>query len=316
MKQMIKRLCFGVMGSKPVARHRAGLIKNAGLAVVLNLHRVAPPDGSSYSPLDPDIFKELLKFLKENFHICSFSELGDVPKSRPALVLSFDDGYRDFINYTMPILDEFDIRANQNIIPGCVTSGFPPLNVFIQDFIGKANEADLVRLDIPGVDMSKAKSNPIQVSAAIKNKPIAEQNKLAKKIIPYMLNCKGFQPTAMMTLEQVRQAATYHEIGVHSYEHATMTQETDEYFCYDAKRCKSYMKEELDMDAGVYAFPNGGYRFSQIAHLIDLGYETILLVDNAFGRKKDNILPRFNFVAAGNYEARFRAVGGFSPIHP
>jgi peptidoglycan/xylan/chitin deacetylase (PgdA/CDA1 family) len=102
------------------------------VATILNLHRVGNNAGSAYRPLDPTLFDELLTFAKHEFAVVTIAELRE--KSRkPKLVLSFDDGYRDFATTAVPILRKHGLRANQNIIPRCVETGLPPLNVMAKD---------------------------------------------------------------------------------------------------------------------------------------------------------------------------------------
>lgn len=60
--------------------------------MVLNLHRVSPERNPFWDPLDPQVFEELLVFLKRHFHVTTFSELAS-REAKPALILSFDDGY-------------------------------------------------------------------------------------------------------------------------------------------------------------------------------------------------------------------------------
>jgi peptidoglycan/xylan/chitin deacetylase (PgdA/CDA1 family) len=50
------------------------------------------------------------------------------PNAEPPLILSFDDGYKDFIEVVVRILERHRVIANQNIVVNSVESGRPPMN--------------------------------------------------------------------------------------------------------------------------------------------------------------------------------------------
>lgn len=315
-RALVKKLVFGVAGSAFAARRKIRRIADQQALTILSLHRVAPADRSAYPPLDPGLFRELLVFLAKHFEIVVF---GDLPAGRrggkPLLILSFDDGYKDFIDYAMPILDEIGLRANQNVIPGCIASGQPPFNVLVQDFIGKAPAGLVEALDVPGFGpLSLAIGREAlgnRVSGFVKSRPVAEQHVLAEALMPQILRWDDFAWTPMMTLDEVRQTAAVHELGAHSYEHATMRYETDAYAGSDAERCREYFRTNLEMEPDIYAFPNGECRPSQVEAVRRAGYETILLVGEDFSAGDRQVHRRFGIYGETLSQLRFRATGGF-----
>jgi peptidoglycan/xylan/chitin deacetylase (PgdA/CDA1 family) len=312
-KDIAKLIAFRVLGSKPVAAWRMARIGTAGRVIVLNLHRVAPDDGSAFRPLAPEIFRETIRFLKRHCHLATFADLPSYDGGRPAAILSFDDGYKDFVEYAVPIMEEFSVRANLNVIPSAIESGLPPLNVMVQDLVGKLSPHVLRDrfMDVAGVDISKS---AVSVSASLKNRPMAEQQKIAEIVVPEMMSISSYEPTPMMTVEDIRGLVSECEIGVHSYYHATMSEETDDYLRRDANDCVRYCKERLDFIPKIYAFPNGAYRDSQVDILVEAGFESILLVENGFSSKDSTVHPRFNFDARSVREGRFRGAGGLARI--
>ncbi len=289
-------------------------IADAGKSIVLNLHRVSKFDHSAYRPLDPRLFEELIVFLQKNFHIVPLDGL-DEPTNRPKVVLSFDDGYRDFIEITAPILAKFRIRANQNVIPRCIDTGLPPLTVLVQDFIGRAPAAVVRRVHAPGFGpVEPTESCSRALVRFIKSKTHEERDNIFEVLYPQLTAEKSFQPTLMMTKEHVRQISVYHDIGAHSFDHASMGVETDNYFQLDLAKCKEYMETELGLPMLTYAFPNGSYRRTQLAIALESGLRHVLVVDNDFAGNSA-IHSRFGFDAAIPAEARFKALGGSRRVH-
>jgi peptidoglycan/xylan/chitin deacetylase (PgdA/CDA1 family) len=315
MNRLVKRLALAFLANPVRLRRRIEALARMDAVTILALHRVAPADGSSYPPMDPSLFDRLVTFCKANFEIIQFADVDATrASSKPRLILSFDDGYKDFIEYAVPIMAKHGVRANQNIIPACIEQGTPPLNVVAQDFIGKAPGSLLAELDVPGlggIDASEDRERSGQrVSDFIKKKPIREQHALAEALLPQFERMDGFRPTAIMSRSDVSQIAETHELGAHSFEHATMRAENDDYVREDARRCRHYFDEVLKQPTGIYAFPNGSYRPEHPAIVRDAGFDTILLVDEDFSSPGRREHPRFNIYGSSDRELRFRATGG------
>lgn len=317
IKRIIKRYIMQAATHPSILRRRLHAIASADVLTILNLHRIAEADGSAYPPLSPQLFNDLLVFLKKHFYLTTFADLSDARHAnKPRLILSFDDGYKDFVEYAVPILDKHGIRANQNVIPACIESGLPPLSVLVQDFIGKAPGSLLKELEIPGLarcalDGDRADVG-LRISKWLKNRPKVEQDALAGLLIPQFARFDGFRPTPMMSLAEVRQVADVHEIGVHSYSHATMAFETDDYLRQDAEKCRIYFHDRLQLPVTIYAFPNGSCRDSQVAEVLAQGYRHVLLINNVFSRQDFSAHARFGIYGQSHAELLFRALGGFA----
>lgn len=231
------------------------------------------------------------------------------------MVLSFDDGYADFLKVAMPLLRKHGLRANQNVIPECIENGLPPLNVLMQDFVGRAPMSHVRQLGIPGFPASEICGSRYEIGAKIsnflKNKPESEQRAIAEKVLPGISELKSFAPTRMLDREGVRKVAAEHEIGAHSYSHASMATESNDYLRADIDKCREYFETVLGIPLRIYALPNGSYRPEQLDVLRSEGIETILLVDEDFSSACADAHPRFTFYAGSPHEVRFRATGAF-----
>jgi peptidoglycan/xylan/chitin deacetylase (PgdA/CDA1 family) len=312
VKEIGKRCVFMVMGSDFAICSRLSTIRKSGKVTILNLHRICDVDGSDYRPLKPLLFNDLLTFLRLHFEFTTFSQL-DEPSPKPKLILSFDDGYKDFFEVTFPLLERHGVRVNHNIIPECTEKQLPPLNVMAQDFVGKAPRELVLKLDVPGFSNVAGDRLGFRLSSFLKNRPHAEQEQLAEILVPQFFAWGGFTPTRMMSREEVRQVGQVHELGAHSYSHASMAHESNEYLREDLRRCNRYFQEILGQRMRIYAFPNGSYRDEQIEIVSDSGVQHILLVGDVFANGTSPH-KRFGFDAETLSEARFKALGGLSRI--
>ena len=314
LKRIARRGAYMLLGSRPLVARRLAAIRRSGPITILNLHRVAEPDGSEYPPLHPKLFDALLGFLKRHYSIVTFAEL-DEPTRKPKLVLSFDDGYRDFIEVAVPVMERHGVRANQNVIPHCIETGTPPLSVTAADFLGKAPEELVMTLNVPGFDLRSVPRDKlaVQLSAYLKYRPMDEIRRFAEHLQPQFERWQEFSATRMMTASEVRQIGSVHELGAHSFEHATMSYETNEYLRQDLDRCRAYFADQLEAPMRIYAFPNGGFREGQVEMVIAAGAEHVLLVDEDFAHG-GRVHRRFSFGAHSLSEARFRATGGLRRV--
>lgn len=315
VRALLKRIAFTALGSQLRVRARLHELRRTDARVVLNLHRVSSASRSASPALEPRLFGELLDFLQREFTLTTFADERPCsgPKSKPAAILSFDDGYKDFIEVAAPELLRRKIRCNHNVIPSCIDSGLPPLNVLAQDFIGQAPASCVRSLDIPGFDMREQAGLAGRLSSFLKNRPMSEQLRLRDHLLPQFMSCDDFRPTPMMNLQEVRQISDHHELGAHSFSHASMQFESTQFFADDIRRCRDYFRDRLSLHMNIYAFPNGSHGPGQVEMLLDAGVQHVLLVDEAFDGQ-DPTHRRFTFHAGSASEMRFRATGGLRRI--
>ncbi|WP_375272197.1 polysaccharide deacetylase family protein [Sphingomonas sp.] len=309
---LAKPAVFALLTQPRRMRRRLDLLAERGVTTILNLHRVAPDDGSGYRPLAPELFNELLAFVSRRFHVTTIAAL-DQPaaRDRPRMVLSFDDGYRDFFTHAMPLLARHGLRVNHNLIPAAIERGEAPLNVVAQDFLGRAPAELLQRLDVPGFDRAITRGASGALSRFIKYKPNAERQALAAHLWPQFRAWAAFVPTPMMTLDEARAAAERHEIGAHSFDHDSMECESDDHLRADVQACRAWFRQHMALDPTIYAFPNGSCGPDQIAIVREEGMRHVLLVGERF---VEGEAYRFTFDAHGRAEMRFKASGRRAPV--
>lgn len=315
---MREHLKVGYYFFQKILRKDASLlerIRRENLVVVLNLHQVSPRQNPFWSPLNPEIFEDLLLFLKENFEVVLFRELAEIKSEKPLAVLSFDDGYYNFFKFAAPLLKKYGLRANMNIIPSCVESGNPMWNVNLYDFLNSAPEKLIGEINLPGFEHRLPNESftakvqyGLKISRFLKNRPRIEREELWTQI--ENLICKSdFQRTRMMNREEIKEIAETHEIGVHSFSHESMEFEENSFFEEDLQKCVDYFDEKLRLPLDVYAFPNGSYRREQVKILQNKDIKHILLVGEDYATIGQNVFPRFTIYGSSKIETRFQALG-------
>jgi len=285
------------------------------MVAVLNLHRISPHLNSFWPPLHPRIFEELLIFLSENFEVRRFDELDSPANGRPIAVLSFDDGYYDFIEYALPLLSKYGFRANLNLIPECAETGIPIWNVRLYDFLEAAPQKVIDEIRLPGFTRKLAGDGPsakvsfgVAISRYFKNRPRAEREELWPSIEP-LISKVDHSSTRMVLTNDVAKIAGDTELGVHSFSHESMAFESQVFFENDFWQCNEYFAEKLRLPMNIYAFPNGSFRKEQIEFLRRNGIERVLLVDEKISDRKSDVIPRITMYGDSANQIRMRALG-------
>ncbi|MBA3660210.1 MAG: polysaccharide deacetylase family protein [Gammaproteobacteria bacterium] len=311
LKKLLYRLIF-------IANYQTRLIKRIQFhqhIPILSLHKISPEQNYFWPALHPYVFENLLKFLIKNFAIVTLHELNQ-KYTKPKLVLSFDDGYYDFIEHAMPILKKYNIKANLNIIPAQLKNEQPLWNIALYDFFNAASPVLIQQMQIPGLDSKNFDGTiknkirlGLQASRVLKKLTTQTRDVITTRLESDIYSqCEPYPKTRMIKLDEMPCVLSEHEVGVHSYAHNSMGNETMAYFIQDFNKCKEFFLMHHYPDMDIYAFPNGSYREEQIAYLKNNGVKHILLVENEYAQIQSPYY-RFNIAAFNHYETIFQALG-------
>ncbi len=106
--------------------------KNRHKITVLTLHGVMEKhDNSLWEPLRPQLrpseLEKMLKIISKYYHFITVEQCidmleGKVPAIENALLITFDDGYRNNIDYALPICEKFGIKPLLFVATGHIDS--------------------------------------------------------------------------------------------------------------------------------------------------------------------------------------------------
>jgi len=263
------------------------------------------------------VFDELVGWLKQACRLTTFAQLPRLDRDdrRPAAILSFDDGYRDFVEYAMPILDRHGVPANQNVIPASVDTGRPPWNVELLNAVERLPIARLRKLELPGEALPELDTLGgeralmrwgVELSRILKMRSRADRAPLVDALAEQLDGELAGSGLEMMTPRDVKEAASRHEIGVHSYAHDSMEFETDALFEDDIRRCRAWYRDHLGAEVQVYAFPNGSHRPAQPELAEQAGFNHVLLVGERPSSVSTRVHPRITADGVTLRELRMR----------
>jgi len=313
LRNTLKFVYFKALDIFNIDKHYLAKIKKNNNLVILNLHRISNDKNPFYPSLTPELFEKLLNYVTGNFNVITFNDI-EVNKNsiKPNLILSFDDGFYDFLDNAMPILKKYNIKANLNVIPSCIETGLPVWDVLLGDILNNIAIDTINSIDVPDFYITLNETNRSQYGLALTRhlKQLTKEKREALWMRFYNLISKfKVKHTKMLNKQDIIYIAKFHEIGAHSFSHESMAIESNEFFKNDFLKCRKYFTNILKIPMNIYAFPSGSYKNNQIDFLHNNGINHVLLVDEQYASSNSQGYHRFTYYANSASEVKMRAVG-------
>ena len=255
---------------------------------VLSLHRISPVNDFFWNPMKPETFRSLLIYLQKNYHVISFSDIPDILKkrasSKPYAVISFDDGYYDFYEYAMPLLLQYKLPANHNIVNACAENNMviwtQRLNFIFdhcrQNNIGLAFENTDLHFTLENFN-GNWMSYYLTVYKWMLTLPMAQRLGLITSHEQLLSITPAIK---MMNWQQVAEcAAKGIEIGSHTYSHDVLSTITDEAVLQqEIVQSALEIQQKINKKINILALPNGEGHEGLAALLTGSDIEYVLYV--------------------------------------
>jgi peptidoglycan/xylan/chitin deacetylase (PgdA/CDA1 family) len=257
---------------------------------------------------NPDQFEEQMKFIANNYHPITAENLlesfrSDVPLPKDSVLVTFDDGYRDFKEVAFPICSHYKIQ---------------PLLFQPTAFVGAGNFWWDKLYQIIYLSGVKEINTPVGTLAILNDKDKFECHKKliwAIKHMSFDLAMPWIEHThsnlVSLTEEQNNNTLTWDElrqliqagisVGGHSHTHPILTQISREEVRNQVIESQELFRRELGKTASIFAFPDGkALAFNQnlIELISSLGYEILFSLMDGRAKihqgKTNFILPRLS----------------------
>ncbi len=275
--------------------------------LILNYHRVLVPNDIFFSSdLDIDTFtwqiKLLKKYLKPLPLIQAIELMNNNNLPRGAVVVTFDDGYKDNLENALPILQEQLVPATFFIASSFLNGGIMWNDVVIESIkASKKKRIDFKFLNMGQCSLStkEEKLNLIEkIIGKVKYKNLNERNTLIKQINQV---CDAELPRNLMMTdsELSKLAQSGMEIGGHTALHPILNCETDQQVIDEISQGKKYLETLLDRKIVSFAYPNGklgvDYQAKHAEMVKKSGFTSALSTDWGLNNSQTNLyhLKRF-----------------------
>ncbi len=240
-----------------------------GNVAVLMYHRICP-NGTPFSGVDPDRFRVQMRWLSRQCRPIAVDELAQAarePSRRtPPVLVTFDDGFRDYHDHAYPILQELRIPAVVFVATAFPDHGGAIWTDVVQFALATTRERRIAppwdRTVVHELDSPQARERTAQACKTfLKGIPDGER----RNAVAALLGELGVEESAiestygrqMLTWDEIRATREFTTYGGHSHTHPILSQLDDDGIEFEIATCQRRLTEELGMPARHFAYPNG-----------------------------------------------------------
>lgn len=297
--------------------------------VILLFHRVTPVRDKMWDPMHPELFENILRYVQRKFHTIQLNELlFDTPaqSSKPLAAITFDDGYHDFLDYSMPLLQKFNLPATLFVVTGCIENNTPPWTYLVDYLFENSYKLQLSNFkfpDLPSEFQSAKWLNKDQrmnygkrIKQYLKWIPSGKRQVIISSLVDNFNDVK--KPDGMMLtwkeLNEIKAAGI--EIGSHSITHSTLASVEDENeLKQELEVSAKILIEKLGIISPVFSYPCGSYNERVKTFTQNAGYKAGLAVNGRlYNPSKDDLfeVPRIELYNQSWIKTKMRMNGTVS----
>lgn len=260
---------------------------------ILLFHRISLSRDPLWDPIDPVLFARTLKFVAKKFHIISLNEMlfSNVKSTtKPLAALTFDDGYRDFIDHAIPILDKEKVKASMFVVSDCIDKKLPTWTYIVDFLFNHSKKMEWKNYDLSELPeeykKTKWNSREERIQYCRKFKQYLKWISSIKRdsmIDSLVVNFDDIQlpDNMMMTWDEIRQVNNAgFQIGSHSVTHPTLATIADEQLIeYELKHSAIRIREKTGIESDIFSYPIGSYDDRVKRLTKEAGYKAALAVN-------------------------------------
>lgn len=263
-RELAKQVVKGAFASTWGWRVAGRLVRPPGV-IVLMYHRINGAD-ESLPGLSVDMFREEMRWVSEHCEPIRHGELiarASEPRSaRPAVLVTFDDGYRDYHDLAYPVLKRFGIPAVVFLATSFMDEGGMIWTDQVHWAAVSTRESRVPlpwgeKATLPATTRAEREELSRTARGYLKKLPDAERQAL----LPELLQRLGEPPARdrqMLSWDEVRATLELTEYGGHSHTHPIMSRLSRERAEAEIRTCRDRISAETGRTPTTFAYPNGG----------------------------------------------------------
>jgi peptidoglycan/xylan/chitin deacetylase (PgdA/CDA1 family) len=263
LRQTVKRGVKRTLSSPAGWRWFGPLLRAPGV-IVLTYHRILGAD-RSLSGLPIEAFAAQMRWVRDNCDPIAPEQLrertGRPRSARPPLLITFDDGYRDYHDLAYPVLKELGIPALVFLATSFVDQGGMLWTDEVQ-WAALSTRRERVKLpwsDQPPIPLPDAASRAALGATArthLKAVPDADRRAALEALIAE-LGAPPARERQMLTWDEVRATLDLTTYGGHSHSHPILSRLDRTSAEREIATCRDRIAAETSRAPSTFAYPNG-----------------------------------------------------------
>ena len=258
--------------------------------LILMFHQVNNNKTLYYPAMSTEAFRDLCKYIKQHYEVISISKIKEhfSNSSKPAAIISFDDGHYDIMQNAYPILSELGLPFNINIDTEILETGKPQDYVRVYDIL---NNSDIDIYQNPKLFNKKIAINrqdPMQTENEFTELLSSLSIKQKRDLTDDLALKAGVDETTyskMLSIEDIKFLNEQGvEFGSHSHTHPILTEINQEEIYYELKHSKQILENILNKEIKTLAYPNGIYNEETERIATETGYSVLLQTNDEINK--------------------------------
>ncbi|MEJ6686718.1 MAG: polysaccharide deacetylase family protein [Crocinitomicaceae bacterium] len=255
--------------------------KKKGTITVLCLHRISDERDYFFNPIKIQTFILLIDYLAKHYTIIAFSEV-EKSTPKPKLILSFDDGYYDFIENVLPILKKKGLPSNHNIVNSCVNNNSIIWTQRLNDIFNYLKDHNITN-NLYIKDVSTFENNWTSYYLSFLHHLLNIEKESREKIISSLEDSYNVKSDyRMMNWDEINYIANNDvEIGSHTYNHDSLSTIKDfSVFTTEITKSIEEISNNINRNVNILSLPNGSSNLDLMMFLKTSPIKHVLLVDD------------------------------------
>ena len=275
----------------------------------------------AWVPLRPQIsrkrLRSMLEILTNYYNFISLEDAVDMINGRAplkdnSLVLTFDDGYRNQLKHTLPILREFNAPATIFLATGHIGERIPfwfdRLDYALQHarLAGREFKVgnDIVKFPTNSRDDLRASFKQLRDAAKRAKRPDSVMVKEMETLAEQLENESGYRLadiideddwSALLTWPEIAEAAAQEGVtfGSHTVDHVRLGLANE----FEIRHQLTHSKESIERHTGkecrFFCFPSGSFSSLSVGLVKECGYKASVTTQEGLNRRYQNPLALY-----------------------
>ena len=268
-------------------------------------HRINTIQDPLWNPIHPEHFEQIITYLKKHFELVSLKDylLEDfTPKThKPLCAIGFDDGYRDFLEFALPILKKYNCPSSMYVVTDCIDNDLPPWTYMLNHYFINTNKLFLSidTTDFPGhLKNTKWKTKADRLDYAKQINPFLKSIENNKRCYIYNEIIKELNDVIpphglMLTWDEVKELKNHMcEVGSHTVSHPVLSKKISyNELIYELKESALIIEKHTGIYPATISYPFGAYNQEVKKAAFDAGYKIGVTVNpSPYDSKKHDML--------------------------
>jgi peptidoglycan/xylan/chitin deacetylase (PgdA/CDA1 family) len=289
-------------------------------------HRVSPVRDFLWNPMEPELFEKIIIHLNKNYELVPLEQtlLGNYQPlgKKPLCAITFDDGYKDFLNYAFPVLQKYKAPSSMYVVTDCVDDDLPPWTYIINHLFINTSKLS-IDLNLPDYPPSlhdrKWKTKEERISYAKKLSPFLKKIDYDEKKSIYQRIREEFNDVElpkglMMSWNDIKEVHLNGcEIGSHSCSHPLLANKTNvDEIRKELTESGKKIESNINKFPLTISYPFGSYNETVKTIAQNAGYKIGVAVHpSTFDSSKHNLfeVPRIELYDEPFFKSRLRISG-------